>query len=400
LKGNAFARIVWPLATAEIVVWATLYYLFPALLPEWEQQMGWSKTDLSAAFSLALITTALFAPFVGRLIDHGHGRRVYVGGVVLGVVVLLGLSRVNSLWQFYLAFFGLGIAMSSSLYEACFALLTRTLGDQSKKAITIITLIGGLAGSVAFPSAHALTDAFGWRTTVVIFACATAFIALPLIWIGASRALQYPAAKVPSASTKATQAMSVTRSPTFWLLAVAFMMIAIDHGMLITHILPILSDRGVQEQTAILAASMIGPMQVAGRLAMMAAERYVATLVIAMGCSLVMTVAAAALLGVTSVPGLLAAFVILQGAGYGVTSIMRPVVIAELFGRENFGIVSGMLSLPFMSGYALAPILAALVWKSGGYDAVIMLSGLASICGLICLVITWKTASKPMPYQR
>ena len=68
---RSFRRVVWPLAIAETIIWATLYYLFPALLLEWEQDLGWSKTELAGAFTMALVVTALLAPFVGRLIDHG-----------------------------------------------------------------------------------------------------------------------------------------------------------------------------------------------------------------------------------------------------------------------------------------------------------------------------------------
>ena len=48
-----FRRIVWPLAVAETLVWAALYYSFPALLLEWERNLGWSKTELAGALTLA-----------------------------------------------------------------------------------------------------------------------------------------------------------------------------------------------------------------------------------------------------------------------------------------------------------------------------------------------------------
>ena len=70
----SFHRVVWPLAVAETIVWAAMYYAFPALLPAWEQDLGWSKTELSATFTLSLAVSALLAPVAGRLIDHGRGR--------------------------------------------------------------------------------------------------------------------------------------------------------------------------------------------------------------------------------------------------------------------------------------------------------------------------------------
>ena len=67
-------KSTWCLAIAETIVWAGMYYLFPALLSYWEAYYGWGKTDLAIAFSLALIVSALLAPVAGRLIDQGHGR--------------------------------------------------------------------------------------------------------------------------------------------------------------------------------------------------------------------------------------------------------------------------------------------------------------------------------------
>jgi MFS family permease len=135
---------VWPLAIAETIVWAAMFYSFPALILEWERSLGWSKTELSGAFTLSLLTSAVLAPVVGRLIDRGLGRYVYTGCALLGAVLLALLSRVTELWQFYVVWLGLGVAMSGALYEACFAILTRAMGTMAKRAITLVTLMSWL----------------------------------------------------------------------------------------------------------------------------------------------------------------------------------------------------------------------------------------------------------------
>ena len=396
-EAQGFRRIVWPLAVAEAVVWAAMYYSFPALLPVWESELGWSKTELSGAFTLALVVSASLAPVAGRLIDHGYGRRVFVGGAILGALLLALLSQVTALWQFYCVWIGLGVAMSSTLYEACFAVLTRSMGAQARRAITLVTLVAGFAGTLAFPTASALSGAAGWRTAVVVFAAAVALVAVPLIWTGCRRIERRGEAEVPLAAQKASQALRVVKTLPFWLLATSFAMIGLDHGIVLTHILPILGDRGVHAEAAVLAASMIGPMQVAGRLAMMAAERHVSTLAIFMGSYLAMGAAAGLLLGASLVPSLVVGFVIFQGAGYGVTSILRPVIVAELLGRRNFGVVAGLLATPFVGGYALSPTIAALVWEAGGYDLVLSMAILASVLGLLALWTAWRSAAPGKP---
>ncbi len=386
LRFGPFGRIVWPLAIAETIVWAAMFYSFPALLLQWERDLGWSKIELSGALTLALIVSALLAPVVGRLVDHGLGRYVFTGSAVLGALLLVLLSRVTTLWQFYAIWLALGVAMSGSLYEACFAVLTRAMGADAKKAITLVTLVAGFAGTVSFPSAHALAAIVGWRGAVLTFAIAVAFVAVPLIWFACRTAEDSGKTRAPSTSAKAGDVLRIFRRATFWLLAVSFAMIAFDHSILLTHLLPILDERDIHSEAAILTASMIGPMQVAGRLAMMAAERHVSTLCIFAACFVAMSISALSLLGAGTTPVLLVTFVLFQGAGYGVTSIMRPVVIAEFLGREDFGVIAGMLAIPFLTATAAAPTIAALVWEKGGYDWVIWLAFAAAVVGLLSIL--------------
>jgi MFS family permease len=381
-----FRHIVWPLAIAETIVWAAMFYSFPALILVWERDLGWSKTELSGALTISLVLSAVLAPVVGRLIDHGIGRYVFTGCALLGAVLLALLSKVTSLWQFYAIWLGLGVAMAGALYEACFAVLTRAMGAGAKRAITLVTLIAGFAGTVSFPSAYILVEFVGWRGAVLTFAGAVALIAAPLIWRGCRLAEESHDAKAHPASLKTREALRVLRRVTFWLLAISFAMIALEHGMLLTHLLPLLDERGIHGETAILAASMIGPMQVAGRLAMIATERHVSMLGIAAVSYVSLGIAGVSLLSTSVIPALLVGFVLFQGAGYGVTSIVRPVVTADLLGRTNFGVISGLLALPFITATAAAPTIAAFVWQRGGYDRVIELAIGAACIGLTALL--------------
>ena len=386
----SFRRLVWPLAIAETVVWATLYYVFPALLPVWEAELGWSKTELSLGFTAALLVSATLAPLAGRLIDRGRGRWIFTGGALLGAVLLVLLSRVTEPWQFIAVWIALGVALSSTLYEACFAVLTNALGTRAKRAITLVTLVAGFAGTLAFPSAHALTALVGWRATLLVFAAALVVVAVPLIWYGCREAERHTEAEPATASPRARDAMGVLTRPAFWLLAIAFTTITLDHAMVLSHLLPMLDDRGIHQEAAILAASMFGPMQVAGRLAMMAAERHVSTRGMALACYLAMALAAAAAFAAKSAPGLVVALVILQGAGIGVTSIVHPVLVAELLGRRNFGVIAGMLAAASTTSRALGPTVAALIWAAGGYDWVLLVAMLLCLAAALAVLLAWR----------
>lgn len=383
------------LATAQTIVWAFLYYVFPALFITWEQELGWSKTALAGAFTAAQVTAALAAPFMGRLIDRNQGRRVLMGGSAFGCILLVLLSQVTALWQFYVIWVLMGIAFAGSLYEPCFAYLTKYLARNTKRAITMVTLIAGFASALSFPSAQFLTDLFGWRITVLVFSAGVAFVAVPLMWMG-TRISDVPAGEAiaPMGTGTPLEMSRVFASPVFWLLALAYALTVLEHGMLLTHMLPIFDERTIPKETAIIAASLLGPMQVVGRLIMMAFERHASVVVTMSTCFVFLIAACIVLLASAATPGLVFVFVMLQGAGWGVTSIARPVTTAAYLGREGFGTISGAIAVPTMITMAAAPTVAAFIWRLGGYDMVIMVGLFAAVAGLIAFIVASRFAAK------
>lgn len=347
-----------------------MFYSFPALIAYWEADLGWSKTELAGAYSAALVCSALCAPLMGKVIDRGHGRAVLTTCAVIGGVLVGLLSAVQASWQFFVLWLGIGVCMSGCLYEPCFAFVTRMMGGQARRAITRITLIAGFAGTVSFPLGGFMSEQFGWRMAVLTFAVIILVVAIPLFRYGTAlpQPEEEPQAKaLPGGSSDLRRAMA---KPTFWLLGVAFSMIGLTHGIIITHLLPMLAERDVPVAMAVLAASMIGPMQVAGRVTMIAVERRLSMQVICAVSFLFMVGAISSLIGSMVVPALLVLFVVLQGSGYGVTSITRPVVTAEILGRAGFGSISGALALGFMGAAAASATLGAAIWEVGGYVAV------------------------------
>ncbi len=385
-------RIVLPLAIAETIVWAGFYYIFPALLPEWESDLGWSKTMLSSAFTLSLVISALLFPLSGRWIDRGHATKVLAGSAFAGVIFLLLLSTVTRPWQFWCVWAGLGVAMAGCLYDPCFAVLVRADGKRAKRAITLVTIFAGFAGTIAFPGARILTDSVGWRPTLWIFAAVIGFVALPMMRSACRHAQAYAASDIAPPGER-TNVFFVLSDWRFRLLALAVFCSSLDHGMLISHILPILESRRASAEIATLAASLIGPMQVVGRVALMQSDGFARSSTLTVTAFALLATAAFCLLNAGAAPWLIAAFVVLHGAGIGIASVMRPVATAELMGRSDFGVVAGLIALTGMAGYALGPILSAIVWEAGGYDRVIALACMIALISIVSIFAAWRVGS-------
>ena len=392
MAASEFRLIVWPSAVAQTFVWAAMFYSFPALIVVWERDLGWSKTELTGAYTLALIVSALLAPSVGRLIDRGYARVIFSSCTLLGAAALFALSKVTQVWQFYAVWTLLGIAMAGTLYEACFALLTRCMGTQARRAITLVTLVAGFAGTVSFPGTYALLTIFDWRGTVVVWGLAMMVIVLPLVWLASKAAEARAVDQAVRPSPTALEALGVMRRASFWLLATAFAMVSLNHSMLLTHLLPLLAERSVASATAVVTAGLIGPMQVVGRLLMLAMEQRTTSFEISVACFLALMVGALVLLGAGAAPLLLVGFAFFQGAGRGTESIVRPVITAELLGRKNFGVIAGLMALAFVGAGAMGPTIGSFVWGLGGYDLVIWLAGGVAVLGLAALVLAAKLA--------
>ena len=78
-----------------------------------EQEFGWSRTQLSIAFSVGQLEASVMGPIIGMLVDRiGSRKVVFIGISIIGVGFVL-LSLVSTIWMFYLAFAVLMIGASA-----------------------------------------------------------------------------------------------------------------------------------------------------------------------------------------------------------------------------------------------------------------------------------------------
>lgn len=383
-------RAVWLLALGQTLTYAGVYYGFAALLPDLIAATGWSLSQLALGPTISFLVMAGMLPFTGRLIDHGFGAVMMLAGPALGALALAGLSQVGALWQWNLGWALIGLAMSGSVYETCFAQLTRVLdagapqGLTARAAIIRVTLVAGFASSLAFPLGHWWGPAFGGQGALAAFAGVVA-LAVPvnflgLAWLGhARKSADHPA---PPRGVL----LAALRKPAFWGLTAVLSALWASHGILMTYVLVLFDERGAAAGMAALAASCIGPAQVFGRLMLMAGGARVSNRAATFASIGSLALASCVLIAAGAAPWLIFAFAALQGTGAGLFSILRPVLVADLLGRAGFGAVSSAISVGPVLANAAAPALGALMLRAGGADLVyaicLALTGFAFIVAL------------------
>lgn len=356
---------VWLLAGGQTLGYACLFYSFAALILSLEGDLGWDKRVFALGPMLAIGVAAVLAPVMGRQVDHGRGQALLLGGAVLGGAALVGLAQVQAVWQYLALWAVIGVAQSACLYEVAFAYLVRRFGADARARIIRVTLVAGLASTLAFPAGAALAEAFGWRVAVLVAGGVMLGVTAPLHWLACRSIRAETVLEVDAAGGKGFVAAALRR-PVFWGLAGLFGLVGLNHWILISFLVPLLVDMGIGHGWAVFAAATVGPAQTLGRFVLMRVEARVGTgqvLAITVG----MMIAASVFLAGAGVSALVIfGFAVLQGGAMGIMTILRPALVAERLGREQFGAISGMLSIPSLGASAVAPLIAATLFEAAG----------------------------------
>jgi len=390
--------IATTLALTETISWGILYYAFSVFLIPMRDELGWSAATLTGAYSVAMLTSGLAAPFVGRWLDN-HGPRVLMTvGSTLGVLLVLAWSRVDSLVLFYLIWAGLGLAMAATLYDPAFATLTRWFERDRNRAFLLVTVAAGFASTITLPLSSWLVDRHGWRNALVILAVILAVTTIPLHALLLRRRPEdlglHPDGAKPITGDTPTASMvnrvglttrEALRNPSFRWLTLAFFFETFAMVATGVHLIPYLTERGDGARFAATATGLIGAAQVGARILATIFGGRLSQTTLTMLVFALQSVAVIVLVSWQTRTGVLTA-VLLLGAGRGVVTLMRPGLIAEIYGRTHFGSISGMQALFLTGARALAPVGAGAAYTlAGGYSPVLW--GMATISALAALAM-------------
>jgi MFS family permease len=383
--------MVMALGVTATVSYGILAYAFPVFLAPMEAELGWSRVQLTGAYSLASLIAGVAAIPVGRRVDAYGARGVMTAGSVLASLLLLAWARVETLAGFYLIWAGLGAASAAVFYEPAFVVITHWFDRHRARALTLLTFMGGFASVIFVPLATGLVEAHGWRTALVWLAAILALVTVPLHALllrrhpedhgllpdGASPDMDsIPAGERASSGTDVRGAV---RSPAFLWLGTAFALSALATTGAVVHLVPLLLERGYSPRFAGAALGTLGLMALPGRLLFTPlGGRFSRTRVTA-AIFLLQLVGAVVLL-VSTRDAAVWIFVVLFGAGFGAITPARAALVAEFFGRRACGSIGGVMASALALFRAAAPVGASVLYSvAGGYTVVLATLGAACL---------------------
>lgn len=392
---------VWRLGFGQLISWGATYYLCGVLGGRIAADLGWSLTAVNGGFALGLLVMGLASPLCGRLIEAHGGRRTMAAGALLGAAGCAGLAAAHSATWYYAAWVVIGLAMRLTLYDAAFAALARIAGPNAKRAMAQITLLGGLASTVFWPLGDTLADAFGWRGAALAFGACSAASALLYLTLPTGRFSSEPRAASEAAAALPPAALDpASRRLAAILYAVATALVSMLNSAMSAHMIGILAGLGLALNAAVWTASLRGLGQTGARACEVAfggrARSVDVNLIASALLALCFPVALWSGAGVAAA----GAFVLMFGAGNGLSSITRGTLPLAFFDPGAYGSLVGRLIAPGFVLAAAAPVGFALMIEHFGAASAVLLSaalGMAALAAAIGLKMIEKRARPSKP---
>lgn len=369
-------RAVLTLGTTQTIGYASSIYL-PAILAEpMSRSLGMAPSAVFMALSAALLLQVVGGPWVGRLVDRRGGRAPLAAASVAFSLGLMLLAGAQDPGQLFAGWFIVGLAMAAGLYDAAFAGLVGWFGAAARGPMTGVTLIAGFASTIGWPLTAWLEQQFGWRGACLVWAAANLALALPLH-------LSLPRGGLRQTPPPAPAGAAIGDLRPVIALAAAFALLAGIGSALAATLPRALTALQATPSTALLAAAVVGPAQVAARLGELVLIRHSHPL----GSGLLAIALVGAGVGLMAAAGAHAAILAagLYGAGIGLFTIVRGALPLALFGDQGYGLRLGLISAPGRIVQAAAPFLFALGLEASPRAAVAALALAAALAFLALL---------------
>jgi sugar phosphate permease len=391
---------------------------FSVILKPLTADLGWSRSQVTGAVTLATIAAALMAPVMGVYADR-YGPRVLAPlGAAVVALSLLTIGLLQSLFVFYIAYV-LARGFSGSMVTGVVSqtLAANWFRRMRGRSFGLISMSVPLGGSFAALMAQPLIESHGWRSVFYIFPpIILACFIIPALLIyrrrpedigllpdGEIRSAIAPTSGMAAPAVVSEESWTLSeavRTRALWLLIAGMTIGTLAGGTVSFHLVAYYTDKGMSAGVGALAVSLYAlfgafAALIWGFLVERVSERLL--LVAAMttaGVTLLIMVF------VQTAPPALIAAAIYGTAARGEGTLVNT-ILANYYGRASFGRIVGFVS-PFNSvALGVGPLIASLSFDAtGSYDSVFVLFGFISVGAAALLWWARKPTREPAAAAR
>jgi MFS family permease len=341
---------------------------FGVMLEPIEQELGWSRAQISSGPAIVSMMGLFLATPAGFLIDKLGARATGLFVIAISFASIFAISQVGGeLWHWWAAWaiFGIAGAFTSTVWLAPVS----TIFDKGKGLAIALTMAGtGISMALVPPLAEYFVQNGGWRL---------GYLTLGAIWCGVTLALVFlfvpslrarpkgggetqPAAKLLTGYSPKEGLLSRD----FYILFLASLTSAMTGVAIILNLVPVLTFTGISRIGAVGIAGSMGIASIIGRLVGGWLMDLYDVRKLAIGASFVSVLFP---LMLVAFPGELWAATVAVIA-YGLTGGMKFNAVVYLcsthLGARSFGLFYGAISTTTTIAMGIGPLIANFIYDT------------------------------------
>lgn len=378
-----YGWIVWAVATVGLLASSPGQSFSVSLFfDHFIADLGLSRTTVSALYSIGTLTAALSLTFVGRWVDRVGNRR---SGSLIALGLALALAFMSLVTGPIMLVFG--FVLIRGLGQGGISLTSLNVIAQwfrQRRGLTtgITAFVYMFSQGLIINGLTKLIQSEGWRTAWLVQAVVIGFVVLPLTALfirtrpedyglqpdGAQQTTDRPGRPAPAVEVDFTLRQAM-RTPIFWVFLLLQTLNAGWVSGLIIHQISLFATMGYGPTVPVQTLSLATTLAAGLTLAAGPLTNRVRPQVIAAGQMLLLGGALA--LGMIMTTRLLTvAYGVLLGGLLGIWPIFDGVIWPNLFGRQHYGSIRGVVQTATVAGSAAGPILFSLCFDAAGtYNA-------------------------------
>lgn len=363
-------------------------YTFAVFVKPLGVQFGWTREAISLGFGIAALTLGAVSPLLGRWLDTIAPRRIILPCVAVFSCGVASLALLRGpLWQFYLTCVVLGVVGNGAAHLAYSRSISTWFEKCLGMALAVVMVGAGLGAMILPVFAQSMISSFGWRSAYASLGGLALLLGFPFTWRYVRERI-HVRRDVPAAPLSGMTWQAGIRSVTFWVIVAVLFVGSISMNGAITHLVALLTDRGISAGRAAACASLLGGTSLLGRIgAGSLLDRFFGAFV----AFLVNLIAAGGLFVLAYAnhfaSGCLAAT--LLGIGVGSEAAVTPYLLSRYFGLRSFSTLYGLTWTFYAAAGAIGPVILGRSFDlTGSYTALLVTLGIAfSVISALLLLL-------------
>jgi MFS family permease len=401
--------VVFALFIISIIAFGTRFsfgVFFKALASEFEL----TRAETSGVYSTYMLICCVFAIVSGWGVDKFNPRTLFsLMGLFIGLSLIL-TSQAQSPGQLFV-FYSLLLAIGTGgAYGVSVSTIIRWFDDKRGLAIGLATSGAGVGTVIMAPFATYLISHFGWRTSLIVMGIIAWLFVIPMALLlrrdpGEIGVLPYrvkpnrgnigePNLRESSHQGTGFSLSHAFKTRNFWYLSFSWLLTPLAIYVVLTHLVPHGTDMGIPAMKAATFLSLIGAMNIPGRLFVGRISDSAGRKATAIICGVLL---AGSIVWLTYSKDLwmFYLFAVVFGFSFGGISTSTSAMIGDVFGLHSIGIIMGMMSAAWALGAAIGPFMGGLIYDiRNSYSLAFSISAAAMVVVILLLALT-KRERKP-----